>query len=82
MYTITGIVLDTITKGTTVYGNPIMEVILEDTDSGEINRFRISDNASLVYEVDNHYLRTTPHTYVLTRAGRISHRKNQPFVKH
>lgn len=80
--TITGIVARTIRHGHTYYGNPIMSVILnvESSDSPtghEFREYRISDNAGLVYEIENSYFRDTPHTFVLTRAGRISHRLHE-----
>lgn len=76
MNTITGTVEKVIRHGHTVYGNPIMSVILalkgNDSIDGHLT-VRISDNASLVYAIENAEFRETPHTFVLTRAGRISH---------
>lgn len=77
--TITGTVAQVIRHGHTMYGNPIMSVILnaEDPSSPTGRAFaelRISDNASLVYEIENPEFRRFDHTFVLTRAGRISHR--------
>ena len=72
MDTITGPVISVIRKGHTIYGNPIIEVgIGSDTRTWEW--FRISDNASLVYEIENAVFKDEPHTFALTRAGRISH---------
>jgi hypothetical protein len=59
--------------GHTVYGNPIMTVVLQYDDT-ERETFRISDNASLVYEIENPEFREQPHTFTLTAAGRISGR--------
>lgn len=72
--TITGTVTRTIRHGHTVYGNPIISVRLEG-ENALIGAYpyRISDNASLVYEIENPEYRDEPHTFALTRAGRISH---------
>jgi hypothetical protein len=67
--TTTGKVTATKTHGHTTYGNPLMSVQL-DTYPGEW--FRISDNAGLVYAIENREYRETPHTFELTRAGRLS----------
>ena len=77
--TVTGIVARVIRHGPTYYGNPIKSAILnvESSDSStghEFREYRISDNASLVYEIENPEFRETPHTFVLTGAGRIAHR--------
>lgn len=75
MDTITGIVTRVERKGHTVYGNPIMVVGIEGENVGDYGygRFRVSDNASLVYAIENPEFRETAHTFALTRAGRISH---------
>lgn len=68
MSTITGKVVNVIRHGHTYYGNPTMSVQL---DTGET--YRISNNAGLVYGIENREFRDEPHTFALTRAGRISH---------
>ena len=62
--------------GHTVYGNPIMRVYVEGTSAEGRDWsgvYRISDNASMVYGIENPEYRNEPHTFALTRAGRISH---------
>lgn len=75
MSTITGTITRVIRHGHTVYGNPIMSVCIEGEGIGDYGygEYRISDNASVVYGIENAEYRTTPHTFALTRAGRISH---------
>jgi len=68
MATITGKVVRVIRHGHTYYGNPMMSVQL---DTGET--YRISNDAMLAYGIENSEFRDTPHTFALTRAGRISH---------
>ena len=70
MDTITGTVAHIIRHGHTVYGNPIMSIVLDGDKWGESHR--ISDNASLVYAIENPEYRTEAHTFRLTKAGRIS----------
>ena len=56
--------------GHTVYGNPIMSITL-DTDSwGSWHRF--SDNAGIVYGIENPEYRDTVHTFTVTKSGRLS----------
>lgn len=74
MNTITGTVSKVSYEGHTVYGNPIVRVSIRQVGAESPQWFRISDNALLVYEIDNAYLKDQAHTYQLTRAGRISHR--------
>jgi hypothetical protein len=78
--TVTGKVVQTQRTGHTVYGNPIMTVSLyvaaiDNTEASSSSpvTFRISDNASLVYAITNTEFFDEPHTFALTRAGRISH---------
>lgn len=78
--TVSGYVERVERQGHTYYGNPIITIGLSITAidrveaiSSEIVRLRISDNASLVYEIANSEFRDTPHTFALTRAGRVSH---------
>lgn len=66
-------VVQVIRHGHTIYGNPIMSVVLQYDDT-ERDTFRISDNASIVYEIENPEFREQPHTFTLTAAGRISGR--------
>lgn len=70
-------VIGTVTRvqrlGHTVYGNPIMSVYVQTDDPATRGTYRISDNAGLVYEIDNPEYREAEHTFALTRAGRISH---------
>lgn len=70
--TVTGKVVRVIRHGHTVYGNPTMSVVL-DTDEWGVSH-RISDNASIVYGIENPEYRESAHTFELTRAGRISGR--------
>ena len=69
--TITGRVTRVIRHGHTVYGNPIMSIVLDGDEWGVSHR--ISDNASLVYGIENPEYREDEHTFALTRAGRVSH---------
>jgi hypothetical protein len=71
--TITGTVSKIVREGHTVYGNPIMRVSIRQVNAESPAWFRISDNASLVYAIENPEYRDQPHTFALTRAGRISH---------
>lgn len=75
MDTITGTITRVERKGHTVYGNPIMVLSIEGEGIGDYGygTFRVSDNASLVYGIENAEYREQPHTFALTRAGRISH---------
>ena len=75
-YEITGTVARVERIGHTAYGNPIKRVYLDaravdGTDWSGI--YRISDNAALVYAIENAEYRDEPHTFALTRAGRVSH---------
>lgn len=76
--TITGRVLRVIRHGHTVYGNPMMSVVLDvsqaDGDPAESSApatVRIQNNASLVYGIENPEFRDEAHTFKLSRAGRI-----------
>lgn len=71
--TITGTVSRIIREGHTVYGNPIMRISVRQVNAESPAWFRISDNASMVYEIENPEFREESHTFALTRAGRISH---------
>lgn len=73
---VTGTITRVERMGHTVYGNPIMRVYIECTAVDGTDRsgiYRISDNASIVYGIENPEYLDEPHTFVLTRAGRISH---------
>lgn len=77
--TVTGTVARVERNGHTYYGNPIINIGLEVTaidgisaESATLVTIRISDNASLVYEIANPEYRNEPHAFELTRAGRIS----------
>lgn len=75
MQHVTGKVVQVHRHGHTVYGNPIISINLQTKDGRyEFESFRISDNASLVYEIDNPIFKDEFHTFELTRAGRISGR--------
>lgn len=69
--TVTGRVVRVIRHGHTVYGNPTMSIVLEGDPWGVTRR--IQNDAGLVFEIENPEYRETPHTFALTRAGRISH---------
>lgn len=75
--TVTGIVISVKRLGCTVSGNPMHEVTLRvgthsDDNSPMFQTFRISNDASLNYGINNQEYREEPHTFVLTRAHRIS----------
>lgn len=69
MSTITAKVVRVIRHGHTVYGNPMMSVVL---DTEPDTQYRLSNNASLVYAIENPEFRERLHVFTLTRAGRIS----------
>lgn len=71
MKTITGRVVGVKRHGHTVYGNPMMSVALDSSDPWAW--YRLSDNASLSYGIEDVEYRVKSHTFALTRAGRISH---------
>jgi hypothetical protein len=73
--TVTGVVTNVQRLGTTVWGNPMHAVTLSTPTEGfdGISTFRISNDSSLNYAIGNSEYRDTPHVFVLTRAGRISH---------
>lgn len=73
---ITGKVTRVERLGHTMYGNPIHRIHVEATSvdgKDQSGIYRISDNASLVYAIENAEFRDTEHTFALTKAGRISH---------
>ena len=72
--TITGLVERVERIGRTYYGNPIIRVYVHTGDMATTGVYRISDNSALVYEIENPEFKSEPHTFALTRAGRISHR--------
>lgn len=65
--TVTGKVTAIKRHGHTIYGNPMMSIQL---NSGEW--YRISNDAGIVYAIENREFREGAHTFALTRAGRIS----------
>lgn len=74
--TVTGTVLYVERHGHTVYGNPMMSVHIVEPEVDGVSKhdtYRISNNASLVYAIENPEYKEQPHTFALTRAGRISH---------
>lgn len=79
--TVTGTVIGVTRHGHTVWGNPMMTVRLDlshidDVIVGGADRtaaFRISNDASVVYAIENPEFRDELHTFALTAAGRISH---------
>ena len=78
--TVTGTVAKVIRHGHTIYGNPMLSVALNvsqidgiPAESEALVTVRVSDNASIVYGIENPEYRDGPHTFALTRAGRISH---------
>ena len=78
---VSGRVIDTLRHGTTIYGNPMMSIRL---DSHPYEWFRISDNSSLVYGIDNQEYKLHSHDFKLTKAGRISgrHRLTEPNTSY
>ena len=74
MDTVTGIVVNVTRHGCTIWGNPMHSVeLLTSSDGDNYRTFRISNDASLNYGINNAEYRDTPHIFALTRAGRISH---------
>lgn len=82
--TVTGVVVSTKRAGTSYYGNPSYDVTIRLTEiegtpvsvSHEelaTVTLRTSSNAAIAYGIENREYRETPHTFALTRAGRISH---------
>lgn len=78
MATITGRVTAVKRHGVTYYGNPTMSIQLDTT--GPLVWWRISDNAGIVYGIENSEYRDTPHTYDVTKAGRLSGRVRQANI--
>ena len=78
---VSGRVIKTRCHGTTLYGNPIMSIVL---DSHPYREFRISDNSMLVYGIENREYREHSHDFKLTKAGRISgyHRLTEPTTNY
>jgi len=78
--TVQGKVVSTQRHGHTIYGNPIMSVTLRVLGTGEEKTYRISDNAGLVYCIENAEHRDRPMIYELTRAGRLSGYFTDPYT--
>lgn len=72
MSSITGKVTRTERAGASYYGNPAFKVAIED-ETGDIHLHRTSSNVMLAYAINNPEYRDEPHTFHLTRAGRITH---------
>jgi hypothetical protein len=82
---VTGFVTYIDRHGHTVNGNPMMSVTLQiggavtgagNTEGWTLGvrvSYRLSNDASLAYAIDNAEYRNQPHTFALTAAGRISH---------
>lgn len=68
--TVTGRVTRTERIGLTVWGNPMYWVGIED-ENGHDDIYRLSNDASLAYEINNPEFRDTPHAFLLTPAGRL-----------
>ncbi len=79
--TVTGTVVNVERRGHTAFGNPMMSVTLDlshidDVIVGGTDRtatFRIRNNASLVYAIENREFEKDLHTFALNRVGQISH---------
>ena len=61
------------TAGTTASGNPITDVRIDPANGDAPGIYRVSHDAALTYDVENHYSDGEPRAYVLTDAGRVSH---------
>ena len=74
-HTVTGKVTRVIRHGHTINGNPIMSIVIDRTDGGSTewgDTWRISNDAGLVYAIENAEYRDRPHVFDVTAAGRIS----------
>ena len=73
--TIRGIVIRVIRHGTSRNGNPRMSVELSTPTQGfdGIATLRLQDDAGLAYEIENPEFADMPHTFKLSRAGRIEY---------
>ena len=58
-------------KGTTVYGNAIVDVTVALADGSLTGPVRITHNSGMVYGIDNPHMHETSHVFTLTPAGRI-----------
>lgn len=67
---ITGKVTAVKRHGVTQYGNPTMSIQLD--TSGPLVWWRVSDNAGIVYGIENSEYREIPHTFDVTKSGRLS----------
>lgn len=68
--TITGKVVNIKRHGHTVYGNPIMSIALDTDEWGTWHR--ISDNAGIVYAIENPEFKEHAHTFEVTKSGRLN----------
>lgn len=66
--TVVGKIIDVKRHGHTVYGNPTMSIAL---DTVPFHYFRIQDNSSIVYGIENRDYKEIEHEYTLTKSGRI-----------
>ena len=73
MNTITALVISTKRVGTSRNGNPSYDVELGSPTLPTGLVFRTQSDSSLAYEIGNAEYRDEPHTFALTRTGRISH---------
>lgn len=71
MDTITGKVTRVETVGASMYGNPTKRVAIED-EHGDTRTYLTSANAMIAYAIGNAEFRDEPHTFLLTKAGRIN----------
>lgn len=69
--TVTGKVTRVQTVGVSQYGNPTKRVAIE-TEHGDTLIFKTSVDSQIAYAIDNAEFRNEPHTFNLTRAGRIN----------
>ena len=69
--TITGRVVRTERLGHTKWGNPMFNVGIEGSN-GDSYVIRLANDAGLAYAINNPEYRDEPHTFELTKAGRLS----------
>lgn len=78
--TVQGRVVRTQRHGHTLYGNPMMSVTLRILGTGEEQTYRISNDAGLVYCIENAEHRERDMVYDITRAGRLSGYFTDPYT--
>lgn len=69
--TVTGKVTRVQTVGVSYYGNPTKRIAIED-ENGDVTTYLTSRDAMIAYGIDNAEFRDEPHTFKLTKAGRIN----------